>query len=175
MRAPVMLLVVACGPVVAGPAEPLDTFLAFPSDFSGYTRWEAHALESTEVLGEVHSTGQRTLYLSRRPAAGSSEFPVGTMIVKALPGVGRVFARVKRGGGYNPDQLAAGATIAGALNWEWFELQHVSAQDVMFVWRGVGPPSGEGYGGDPNGCNSCHSTSKANDFVSAPDLKLSDL
>lgn len=149
-----------------GPDGPRETFVAFASDFAGYPRWEAHALESTAVPGDVHSTGRRTIYLSRRPPKGSTAFPVGTLIVKALPGVGRAFARVKRGGGYNG---------SGAADWEWFELQHVTLDEVTLVWRGVGPPSGEGYGGDPNGCNSCHATSAANDYVAAPDLRLPEL
>ena len=71
---------------------------------------------------------------------------------------------MKRGGGYNE---------AGAKGWEWFELQHVTLDEVTFVWRGVGPPSTEaGYGGDPNGCNNCHAAAEANDWVAAPDLKL---
>ena len=160
-----MLVLAGCGPVQGGPEGPLDTFIAFASDFEGYTRWESFSLQSTAVPNDVHATGRRTLYLSRRPPKGSTAFPVGTLMVKALPGVGRAFARVKRGGGYNP----------GAPGWEWFELQHVTLDEVIFVWRGVGPPSGEGYGGDPDGCNTCHSTAPQNDTVLAPDLRLSKL
>lgn len=157
-----VLMLCACGPAEPAPAP--DTFLAFAKDFSGYTRWESHGLASAPVQGEVHASGERVVYLNQRPATGVTAFPVGTIIVKALPGVGRVFARVKRGGGYNP---------AGAAGWEWFELQHVAADEVTLVWRGVGPPTGEGYGGDPNGCNSCHLQFSANDSVASGDLQLS--
>ena len=38
-------------------------------------------------------------------------------------------------------------------------------------WRGLGPPNGESYGGDPNACNTCHQTCGAGfDFVCAPAL-----
>lgn len=164
---PLVLLLLCCacgGPLEAGPSEPVDSFIAFPSDFARYTRWASTSLQSDQVQGEVHQTGQRTVYVSRRPPRGSREFPVGTMLVKALPGAGRVFARVKRGGGYN----------AGAPGWEWFELQHKNADEVVFVWRGFGPPEGEGYGGDPNGCNVCHSAFAQNDFVATPGFRLSD-
>lgn len=142
---------------------PVDHFIAFAKDFDGYPSWEAHRLESNIAPNDVHAGGERTLYLSRRPPHGSTEFPVGTLIVKAVPGVGRVFARVKRGGGYNTDNPG----------WEWFELQHTTPDSVIIVWRGVGPPSGEGYGGDPAGCNGCHAGFADNDYVGAPDLKLS--
>ena len=160
-----LVALAACGP--GGEPMPMgDTFVAFASHFNGYVHWEKFEVSSAPVQGEVHSTGDRKVYLNRRPAAGATEFPVGTMVVKALPGVGRVFARAKRGGGYN---------AAGAAGWEWFELQHTSAEEVIFVWRGVGPPNGEGYGGDPNGCNVCHLTLKSNDTVSTAALNMSGL
>lgn len=168
-RAWLVLLMAACGPATGGPAMPVDTFVAFAADFSGYPRWESYALKSTQVQGEVHSTGERHVYLSRRPPAGSTAFPVGTLIVKALPGAGRVFAMVKRGGAYNTQGYDGGI---GAPGWEWFELQHVNLDEVVLVWRGYGPPAGEGYGGDPNGCNGCHVAARENDYVQSPGLQL---
>jgi hypothetical protein len=162
----------ACGPVEGGPADAGQTFLAFPTDFKGYAQWESFSLTSTPVAGSPHTTGERVLYLSRRPPRGATEFPVGTIIVKSMPPEAKVFAMVKRGGGYNPDQNTATGFVAGALGWEWFELDPQPSGDVAFVWRGVGPPSGEGYGGDPNGCNSCHVASRANDFVQSGVLNL---
>jgi len=162
---PALLFLAACGrkPVEGGPTTPVDHYIAFAKDFDGYPSWEAHKLESNIEPNDVHAGGERTLYLSRRPPSGSTRFPVGTLIVKALPGVGRVFARVKRGGDYNSDNPG----------WEWFELQHTGPETVIIVWRGIGPPSGEGYGGDPNGCNGCHAGFADNDYVGAPDLALS--
>jgi hypothetical protein len=160
-----LLVLCACGPpyTEGGPEGHLETFIAFPKDFSGYRHWESFTVQSAPLEGEVHASGDRTMYLSRKPEHGSTEFPVGTLIVKTLPGAGRVFAQVKRGGGFN---------AAGAAGWEWFELQHTTLDDVSIVWRGVGPPTGEGYGGDPNGCNSCHMLSKTNDCVASEDLQL---
>lgn len=40
------------------------------------------------------------------------------------------------------------------------------------LWRGVGPPNGDTYGGDMNGCNLCHAACAANDYVSSPLLRL---
>lgn len=160
------LVLVGCGPALGGPSGPVDTFVAFAADFSGYRHWEKQELLSGELQGDVHSTGQRTLYLSRRPPRGSRVWPAGTLLVKAVPGSGRVFAQVKRGGDFN---------APAAPGWEWFELQHTTAEDVTVVWRGFGPPTGEGYGGDPNGCNVCHGLAAANDYVAAPGLRLSEL
>ena len=75
------------------------------------------------------------------------------------------FAMVKRGGGYNAQ---------GASGWEWFELQNLTdgSGGVQIVWRGLGPPAGEVYGGDPNaGCNTCHRDC-GNDAVCAKSVRL---
>jgi hypothetical protein len=59
---------------------------------------------------------------------------------------------VRRGGTYNR-QLPG---------WEWFEITPVDDHRSHIVWRGVGPPKGEEYGGDPNGsCNTCHAVCPA--------------
>jgi hypothetical protein len=159
----------ACAPVDGAPSDaPVgDTFLAVDSSFTGFRTWEAFPLAAGSN-GTIHTAGARTEYLNRAPAPGSTSFPVGTIIVKESddgPIADRqVFARVKRGGGYN---------AAGAAGWEWFELKNVDAQRVTRVWRGVGPPVGEKYGGDPSGgCNGCHGAAKDSDFVLSPALKL---
>jgi hypothetical protein len=41
------------------------------------------------------------------------------------------------------------------------------------VWRGVGPPSGEAYGGDPTACNTCHAAARDNDSVLSSRIRLS--
>jgi hypothetical protein len=165
------LLVAACAPAEStpspGPEAAGDTFLAVDSSFAGFRTWEPFPL-APGSNGTIHTAGARTEYLNRAPPKGSTSFPVGTIIVKESddgPIADRqVFARVKRGGGYN---------AAGAAGWEWFELKNVDEQRVTRVWRGVGPPVGEKYGGDPNGgCNGCHGAAKDNDFVLSPPLQL---
>ena len=91
--------------------------------------------------------------------SGSPEFPVGTAIVEVRAS-GIIFAAVKRGADFN---------ATGAKNWEWFEL--LETPDVVIKWRGVGPPAGEMYGGDPNGgCNACHTRcGGTNDYVCSPE------
>ena len=75
-----------------------------------------------------------------------------------------IFGRVKRGGGYN---------VGGANGWEWFELKNLDEQQSTIIWRGVGPPVGEMYAGDPNGgCNGCHGVASSNDFVLSEPLTL---
>src|SRR4051794_14445280 len=142
-----------CGstPEAASP----DTFIAFSSDFVGFKSWQTFTLTSAPIDGSPHTSGPRTVYLNKKPPAGSTEFPVGTIIVKELtaPDDSRnTFAMVKRGGGYNQ---------SGATNWEWFELKPGDDQAIALLWRGVGPPLGEKYGGDANGgCNLCHSSAR---------------
>lgn len=136
-------------------------FIAFETHFEGYQGWPSVQVDGHEQ-GAAHLAGSRTVYISERPPAGATEFPVGTRIVKEMnDGSSQVFAMVKRGGGYN---------LTGAVNWEWFELELVEGR-LAIRWRGVGPPAGESYGGDPNGgCNGCHRLNQANDYVGSISL-----
>jgi hypothetical protein len=155
------LALLGCGPGGGGgaPVEG-DTFLAFASSFKDFRTWESFPVDEVDDA-TVHTTGPRVEYLNERPDDGSSAFPVRTIIVKEFTEGAladrKVFAMVKRGGDYN---------LKGAAGWEWFELQNLDDSTVDIVWRGVGPPVGEKYGGDPNAsCNSCHKGAANNDFV----------
>jgi hypothetical protein len=143
------------------------TFLAFATNFEGYRNWSHAAATADGAPSGVHSSGPMTVYWNETPPRGSTEFPIGTLIVKETdPGVtpAQIFAMVKRGGGYNS---------SGARNWEWFELQAADDETVLIVWRGAGPPNGETYGGDPTTCNNCHVQAATNDFVWSSALQLS--
>jgi hypothetical protein len=153
----------ACGAGAEQP--PPDTFLAFSTTFAPFRSWPSFHSDGPPDDGTVHPEvlGPRTQYINRRPPPGSLEFPVGTAIVEAREsGERKFFAAVKRGGGFN---------AGGAADWEWFELQEAP---VAIIWRGVGPPAGDTYGGDPNGgCNSCHMACGAgNDFICSAQLSL---
>ena len=161
MRAlPLLVVLASCG---AGGNDTPDTFLAFSTTFAPFRGWSAFPSEGPPDNGTFPSDvlGHRTQYLNQLPPHGASEFPVGTAIVEARDS-GKIFAAVKRGGGFN---------AGGAADWEWFELTDAP---VTIVWRGVGPPAGDTYGGDPNGgCNSCHAACGAmNDFICSPRLQL---
>lgn len=136
------------------------TYLAFASNFAGYEGWDHAASIAAEGAPKgVHDLGPMTVYWNQLPPAGAEEFEVGTIIVKqtdAGAATPQVFAMVKRGGAYNS---------AGARNWEFFELLPASAAAPVILWRGVGPPNGESYGGDPNTCNACHSQAAAHDYM----------
>jgi hypothetical protein len=73
---------------------------------------------------------------------------------------------VKRGGNYDS---------SGAVDWEWFELKNLDDAHVTILWRGVGPPGGETYGGNPTVCNDCHAGARSNDFVWTAGLALPTL
>lgn len=166
------LLLAACAPSESssGTEPPLtddDTFLAVASSFNNFRTWESFAIPPDDGL-TIHTSGARTAYINHVPSSGRTTFPVGTIIVKESE-VGtipdrQVFARVKRGGTYNSKS---------ASGWEWFELRNVDESTSTILWRGVGPPVGEKYGGDPNGgCNGCHGAAKSNDFVLSAPLQL---
>jgi hypothetical protein len=151
-----------CGQdVTAGPV-----FQAYARDFQGFESWPSETFTDPNPGGATHVAGIRTIYLNHAPDAGATEFPLKTIIVKRTSD-GKIFAQVKRGGGYN---------LAGAKNWEWFELNKTSAGAVYIQWQGTFPPPGEAYGGDPNGgCNMCHKLGAANDYVIAQGLSLEGL
>jgi hypothetical protein len=144
-----------------------STFLAFAPDFEGYRSWEAFPVPDGGAANGVHTAAPRVEYLNHRPPHGSVAYPVGTIIVhEVAPGAADVktFAMVKRGGDYNR---------AGAAGWEWFELTRGPTATLAILWRGVGPPSGEMYGGDPSGgCNGCHGGARGDDFVQSAALDL---
>lgn len=175
-RAKIMLglALAACGGGGGSGDEAADAggpFLAFTGNFQGFHGWSSQPATSTRpVASGVHTNGPMTVYLNQAPPKGSATFPRGTIIVKEVD-VGdsisrQVFAMVKRGDGFN---------AGGAVDWEWFELQNQADGTELILWRGVGPPLGEKYGGDPNGCNGCHSAAKDNDFVMTDALRLSGM
>jgi hypothetical protein len=143
-------------------------FSATADDFAGFTGWPALVLNGPPVVdAAMHTEGVRTVYLKAPPPPGAVAWPIGTVIVKtivpnpAFPTAERVFAMTKRGRGFNS---------AGAVGWEWFELDPTQSPP-MIVWRGLGPPVGDTYNGDAS-CNGCHVLAVSNDFVHS--LQLSD-
>lgn len=169
------LLLAACGtsePAVdcasETPALPgTETFIAFNQSFECFRDWtEFDSPGPPPDSPPPEVPGPRTEYINVIPPSGSTEFPIGTIIVEVVEdGLGtdgsQILATVKRGGGFN-----------GGLDWEWFEIKE---NPTAIVWRGFGPPAGESYGGDPNGCNTCHQGCGAsNDLRCSPLLQLSD-
>ena len=154
------LVLAACG---TDDAPTGDTFIAFSSSFTSFREWTPMTSTGPADDGTYPAEvlGARTHYINTLPPSGSTEFPVGTIIVQSHGE--DLFARVKRGDNFN---------VSGAHGWEWFELKE---GPVAIVWRGVGPPAGESYGGDPKGgCNTCHADHcAANDYVCAAPLQLS--
>ena len=164
----ILLAAAACSSDGGG-EEPQDTseiFLAATRDFNGYHGWPGHDVTDEATLIGIHDLSTVIAYLNQAPEPGSTEFPLGTVIVKEATGGSeehQLFAMAKRGGGFN----------SGAPGWEWFELENLDeAKDtVKIVWRGFGPPLGEEYGGDAKGgCNSCHG--KCPDSVCSKALAL---
>ncbi|RYZ05664.1 MAG: hypothetical protein EOO73_19435 [Myxococcales bacterium] len=156
-----------------------EPFIALERDFQDFERWNEVDLSKRPAVAEAHTSGEPHEWVSHLPPPGSKVFPVGTIFVKtvksshaeatapeATQARDDIFAMVKRGGGYNPK---------GAPGWEWFELRRREDDSLGIVWRGVNPPSGEGYGGDPlGGCNGCHQMASKNDYVHAAALAISE-
>jgi hypothetical protein len=147
-------------------------FIALPSDFRDFLDWK-----SFDVTGTMHASAKGPLvaYVNQLPDPGSSEFPIGTVIVKAVE-AGKhsewtVHAMAKRGGDFNP---------SGAYDWEFFELGFSSKDVPIINWRGEKPPNGEGYQVKQGNmtveadCNGCHVSSE-NDAVLSPELALDAL
>jgi hypothetical protein len=166
MKGAMLLAVVAaCSSGDADP-QPSSTFIAFTADFADFRSWSSYRSDGP-APGTVPDDvlGQRTQYLNQLPGAGATAFPLGSIVVEARAN-GKFFAGAKRGGGFN---------AAGARDWEWFEIAEDAGGAVSIIWRGVGPPSGDTYGGDPNGCNVCHAACADNDHVCSPVLQIGSL
>jgi hypothetical protein len=164
-----------------------EPFIALESDFQHFDSWHQVDLSHRPAIGETHAAGEAREFINRMPPAGSKTFPVGTILMKTVkatpdgapnepmgdrpaePGKPAkkgddIFAMVKRGGGYNQQ---------GSVGWEWFELRRREDGSVGILWRGINPPSGEGYGRDAQGgCNDCHRKATPNDYVHASALTL---
>jgi len=151
-----VLVLCSCGGEMTSSGSPI----ALASDFQGYEAWEFIVLPAVDG-GTAHSADARTVFIKQRPPAGSTEFAVGTLIVKQLPF--NTFAMGKRGGTYNTN---------GAKGWEWFDLERHSSGAVVIGWRGLGPPAGEEYGKSSATCNDCHKAQTDNDSVLTPALRL---
>jgi hypothetical protein len=161
----------ACGTSHGG-EDGGTTFVAFASTFQPFRTWTSFADPGPPDNGTYPASvlGPRLQYISALPPHGSTEFPVGTVIVEVRQDTGKIFSGVKRGGGYN---------ATGAINWEWFELMEASGSGstVSIVWRGIGPPPGDTYGTDPSAtCSSCHAMcGGSNDYVCSPELQLGSI
>ncbi len=150
-------------------------FIAYAGAFDGFHDWYSVPATGPADVGDamtntVHALQPLQAYINHLPPHGSTTFPVGTIIVKEVNSGDldsrQIFAMVKRGGGFNS---------AGALDWEWFELQNTSnpALPVAIIWSGFGPPMGETYGGNMATCNNCHEGAQSNDYVWTQALQLS--
>jgi len=159
------LEVSACGGATPPPSTGTGVpFIAYARDFADYQSWPSNTITYGQASGMTHVGGTRTIYINQLPGPDAIAFPVGTIIVKETAADGRIFAQVKRGGGYN---------VTGAVDWEWYELGVATNNAIGIKWSGFGPPAGEQYGGDPNGtCNSCHVAGQSNDYVMASWLIL---
>jgi len=160
-----MLLALASGCGASGTSNEDIPFVATNAMFADFRTWSANSIDSAVASGSTHVSGPRTVYVNQLPPPDATVFPKGTLIVKETFTDGKIFARSKRGAGFNP---------TGAVDWEWLELQETDSHAILIQWRGFGPPAGgDMYGGDANGaCNDCHVIAKANDYVLASWLLL---
>ncbi len=152
-------------------AEPPSVFLAMLDDLASYPKWRRFD-RGVDRVPPTHD-GLTFIHVDPMPAPGATEFAVGTRIVRVEQrddAPWELHAMVKRGGGFNE---------AGAAGWEFFELTLDGDGRASMLWRGLGPPSGDGYrapeGGALLGCNHCHAAATWNDSVLSDPLQLADL
>lgn len=174
VRSLVAALALACGCSSDSSAvvDAGGTGLIYAQAFYGFHDWySVPAVGPPGMVDAVHTTQPLTAYINHLPPHGSTTFPLGTIIVKEVSAgdltTRQIFAMWKRGDDFNS---------AGAVDWEWFELQNTDnpALPVTIVWRGFGPLSStDSYGGNPNTCNDCHEGAQVNDYVWTQALQLS--
>jgi hypothetical protein len=161
-----------CGTATPPEPAPAGSYIALKRDFADFAKWEPFPVKEQADGGNVHLAGARTVYLNERPPAGSTTWPVGTVVVKKMddmsvdPATGEpppLFAMVKRGAGFN---------LGGAVGWEWFGLALGTDGQPLIEWRGLGPPSTETYGASQATCNACHAGAGDDAVMS---LRLADV
>jgi hypothetical protein len=168
-------------------------YVAADNVFEDFASWKIHlhltksfALAPNDAGPDgdpVHGESPRDIYVNLGsaggppcPAAGATEFPIGTILVKVMSQSNLqakdVFAQVKHGCGFNtgPSQ---------ADGWEWFDLlaaQNGGPMPPIILWHGGTPPASSQYGGNPTECNVCHSLMGAgNDSVITSELDVKNL
>ena len=147
----IVLLLAACG---GSGSDAAPQFIAAQRDFANYRTWSRYDL-GVNSGDAVHTQGSRVVYINKIPAHGSTQFPLGTILVKTIgedtAAPGKTFGMAKRGGGFNAQ---------GSVGWEWFEID--GTPQPIIVWHGTEPPPGEAY--NPTGvgdqCNDCHRNAK---------------
>ena len=173
MRSPISLMLLsavalsaACGGASqsSAPDAGAAVFVAVQGDFAGYRQWTAFDGGQSANDGIVIEPAQRTIYMNKLPPHDSTDYPVGTIIVKDTENA-NTFAMAKRGGDFNS---------AGAVDWEFFELVTDSSNNTSINWRGTAPPVGETYGNTTStSCNGCHTGFKTADYVGGGAISLS--
>jgi hypothetical protein len=173
------LAIVAMGATACAPDDPVEdagTWAPVPSDCENYESWTSFDLGGDDAgAGGADACAHlldvpRTAYINKTPPHGSTEFPVGTMIIKEIkttpdPSTWQVFAMAKRGGGFDPG--------SGCVGWEWYGLDAPDGGGgCHFQWSGTQPTANEAYA-SCGPCASCHSSAQSNDCVIAPELSLS--
>lgn len=152
---------------VSGP----KSYVALSADFASYRDWTPFD-RGRDRVPPTHDADS-VIYVDRTLAPGAREYPIGTRIVRVErhgeeATTWELHAMVKRGGDYND---------GGARGWEFFELSHIDDGPPLIVWRGHGPPDGDGYrppdgSDDVLSCNHCHGAFPDNDSVLSPVLAL---
>jgi hypothetical protein len=139
-------------------------FVATDGDFAGFQSWLQVTLPDDPLGGIVYPPGTRVGFLNRRPPAGATRYPVGTVIIKAIeqqpaPQSWPLFGIAKRGDDYN---------LAGAVGWEFFLLRVGADGEPHITSRGLAPGD-DGFdmdsasytpGGMAGSCNICHGLTK---------------
>ena len=154
-----------------GGRAPSQTFIALDRDFAGYQAWLTLSLPHQDLADITEPMGPRVGFLNRRPPAGATRYPVGTIIMKEIqddpdPNRWPRFAMAKRGDDFNE---------TGATGWEFFLLRIDGNGNPYITSRGLAPNNdgfdggGDSYtpGGAAGGCNLCHgqATFAAHDHI----------
>lgn len=171
-----MCMLVVASAVGCGGSGQGATFIALDHDFVGFQGWYSATLPFNQLSATVDPTGTHIGFVNRRPPAGATSYPVGTIVVKAIEPsddatTWELFGMVKRGGGFN---------ASGATDWEYVLMRVAGDGNPFITSRGLGPSDdgsdgGAGSyapGGAAGGCNLCHGdkTYAATDHVISPPL-----
>lgn len=106
----------SCGGGGAAKSPPVQQFIIQDSDIADFTSWYSQPFVADPSADIVYPPGSRVGFINHVAAPGTTSYPVGTIIIKAIenskdPTTWEMFGMSKRGGDYN---------AAGAVGWDFF-------------------------------------------------------
>ena len=156
----------ACGGGGATIPTPVAQFQAQDSDVADFPSWHSQPFIADPLADIVYPPGSRVGFINHAAAPGTTSYPIGTIIIKAIendnvPAHWELFGMSKRGGDYN---------AAGAIGWDFLLIRYENGVPHIYS-SGLTPTvdgnpdmgavnEGSYFAGGQIACDVCHGLKK---------------